>query len=165
MIRMLSTVLFSLLFSSLFGQTTSVFPDMELETTKDRIINSSTFKQAKHPKVIVFWVTTSRSAIQELNTLETLKSSWKTNYDAQIISIALDNSKQKKKVVPFVQTNKWTFDCYLDPSAKSMIALEGKEVPLTLILDETGAIVWRLEGYDTNTIKKIQEQLNEMTEK
>ena len=75
------------------------------------------------------------------------------------------NSKQKKKVIPFVQTNNWSFDCYLDPSAKSMIAIEGKEVPLTLILDDKGAIVWRLEGFDSNTIKKIQEQLSNMTEK
>lgn len=165
MIRILFTILFSLFFCSLFGQTTDVFPDVELETTKDRIINSSTFKQAKHPKVIVFWVTTSRSAIQELNALESLKSLWSANYDAQIISIALDNSKQKKKVVPFVETNQWTFDCYLDPSAKSMIAIDGQEVPLTLIVDEKGSIVWRQEGFDSDTIKKIQEQLNIMTEK
>ena len=135
---------------------------MELETTKDRIINSRTFKRASHPKIIIFWVTTSRSAIQELNALELKKVSWKESYEAQIIAIALDHSKQKKKVIPFIKSNNWSFKCYLDPSAKSMIAAKGQDVPLTLILDHTGEIVWRLEGFDSNTTTKIQEQLDSM---
>ena len=164
MIRILPTTLFLILFSAVFGQHENVFPDLELETTKDRIINSSSFKLSNHPKVVVFWVTTSRSAIQELNALELKKSIWEENYEAQIISIALDHSKQKKKVIPFVESNSWTFSCYLDPNAKSMIAVKGQEVPLTLILDHTGKIVWRLDGFDSNTITKIQEQLANMLE-
>ena len=164
MTRILLTALYSIILSTVFGQPESFFPDLELETTKDRIINSRAFKQANHPKVVVFWVTTSRSAIQELNALELKKSSWKYNYEAQIIAIALDHSKQKKKVIPFVESNGWTFSCYLDPKAKSMIAIKGKDLPLTLILDHTGKIVWRLEGFDSNTVTRIQEQLINMSE-
>ena len=45
-----------------------------------------------------------------------------------------------------------------------MIALKGKNVPLTLILNETGEIVSRLEGFDSGTIDKIQNQLTKMSE-
>lgn len=162
MIRILLTTLFFFISSTIFGQTNPFFPDIELETTKDRIINSSTFKRTSHAKVIVFWVTTSRSAIQELNALELKKISWKENYETQIIAIALDRSKQKKKVIPFIKSNNWSFKCYLDPSAKSIMAVKGQDVPLTLILDHTGEIVWRVEGFNSNTITKIQEQLDNM---
>jgi cytochrome c biogenesis protein CcmG, thiol:disulfide interchange protein DsbE len=164
MIRIVFTLIFTAFLSSLFAQTQMEFPDVELETTKDRIINSSSFKLSQHPKIVVFWVTTSRNAIQELNQLELKNASWYSEFDAQIISIALDNAKQKKKVVPFVRSNGWTFDCYMDPSAKTMIALDGKDVPLTVILDETGKIVWRHEGFDSTTIQQIQEYLVKMTE-
>jgi len=164
MTRIFYSALFLIIFSTVFGQSESVFPDRQLEPTKDRVIGSSYFKQTSHPKVVVLWSTASRQAIQELNALELKKSIWNKSYEAQIISIALDNSKKKTKVISFVNSNSWTFDCYLDTSAKSMIALKGKNVPLTLILNETGEIVSRLEGFDSGTIDKIQNQLTKMSE-
>jgi peroxiredoxin len=153
-----------IIFSTVFGQSEAIFPDLQLETTKNRVISSSYFKQTNHPKVIVFWLTSSRDAIQELNALELKKSIWNKSYETQIISISLDNYKKKTKVISFVNSNGWTFDCYLDTSKKSMIELKGKNVPLTFIINETGEIVSRLEGFDSRTIDKIQDQLIKMSE-
>ncbi len=147
------------------AQSNEYFPEVELETTKNRIINSNSFAKSAHPKVIVFWITTDRSSIMEVSALNDVTPIWGKEYQAQTIAISLDNKKNLKKVIPFVRSNKWILDCYLDPSAKSMIELKGKNVPLTVIVDGTGKIVWRKEGFNSNTIALIREELIKLNEK
>lgn len=161
-ILLLITFLTSALVS--VSQATEYFPEVELETTKDRIINSSSFAKASYPKVIVFWLTTDRNSIMAVNALNDVTAAWSKEYQAQTIAISLDNAKQIKKVIPFIRSNKWILDCYLDPSAKSMIELKGENVPLTLIVDGAGKVIWKKEGYTSTTLSEVREELIKLTE-
>lgn len=161
----LSVLTFTFLLLSFIGltQDKQPFPEVELETTKDRIINSNSFAKASYPKVIVFWVTTDRNSILEVNAVNDMNSIWRKEYQAQTIAISLDDKRQTKKVLPFIRSNNWLIDCYLDPEAKTMIALKGVNVPLTVIVDGMGNIVWRKEGFDAKIISEISDELTKLT--
>ena len=164
MIRFFYLIIFILSFFHGFSQS-NTFPNVELETKNERIINSSIFNKKLTPKIIVYWLTTNRNSIELLNALELKKDFLEKNYSSYIISISLDKEKHIRKAISFINSNNWTFDSYLEPNAESIIELNGQNVPFILVLNESGKIVYRTEGYDSNTLNKIEEDLIKISNK
>ena len=89
----------------------------------------------------------------------------KEHPESEIGYISLDKEKHNRKAISFINSNNWTFDSYLEPNAKSIIELKGQNVPFILVLNESGKIVYRTEGYDSNTLNKIEEELIKISNK
>ena len=108
---------------------------------------------------INFWATWCPPCIKEMPSIYNLKKSFDGNDEIVFLLVDVDGKMEKSKA--FMEKNKFDLPVSI-PDSDIPTSLLGNAIPTTVILDQNGDIVWRLEGgYDYNNpeIKKALDEL------
>jgi len=96
--------------------------------------------------VISFWATWCAPCREELPRLSHLSRDY-TPKGVHFLAISADSSKDKPKIEPFLHQQNLALEVWLGASIDTLDRLNlGNALPATIILDENGEIIGRIEG-------------------
>ena len=113
----------------------------------------------KQMMVITFWATWCSPCKQLMTKLDKIK---KVHPDILIVAISIDDSSTMVGVKPYIEGKKFDFAVLLDTDGKVIRMFDPlKNVPITLVVDKAGNIIYSLTGYIPGDEKEIQTKLLE----
>lgn len=136
-------------------------PAIKIKDLKGNLVDASTLENDGKPVVISFWATWCKPCIRELNAINDEYVDWVDETGVKIIAISIDDSRQSSKVRPFVTSQGWEYDVYLDENSELRRALNVNNIPHTFLLNGDGEIVWEHNGY----LPGDEDHLYELVEK
>jgi cytochrome c biogenesis protein CcmG/thiol:disulfide interchange protein DsbE len=152
------TILFAALFNSLILNAQNV-PSVTVKTLSGESFNTKDISNDGKPYIISFWATWCKPCIKELNTIAEVYEDWQKETGVKLITISIDDTRNSQKVAPFVSTQAWDYDNYLDSNGDFKRAMNVNTVPHTFLFDGKGNIVWQHTSYNPGDEDELLEKI------
>ncbi len=111
------------------------------------MVDADTLSNDGKPMVISFWATWCKPCIRELNAINDQYIDWVEETGVKVIAISIDDSRNTARVKPFIKSQGWEYEVYLDENQEMKRALNVNNIPHTFLVDGEGNIVWQHSGY------------------
>lgn len=100
-------------------------------------------------KIIIldFWATWCIPCKKSLTNIAALYPEWQKKYNVELIAVSLDDARNVSKVKASVDGARWPYTVLLDPNQDTKRLLNFQNIPYTILLDQTGQIVYIHQGY------------------
>lgn len=113
--------------------------------------------------MVSFWATWCKPCKEEMKAMQPIYAKMKEKIS--YIAISIDNTKTMAKVAPYVKSQGYTFPVLLDPNSEVFRALNGDNVPYTLIFNADGSLHSKHNGYFEGDAEKLSKELEELVAK
>ena len=147
---------------SSFSQNRTL-PSVKVKNLKGSLVNIQTIKNDGKPIVISFWATWCKPCKKELNAIAEVYEEWQDDTGVKLVAISIDDSRSASKVKPYVNTEGWEYEIYLDEKQDLFRSLGGSSVPHTFLLDGNGNIVWDHKGYIEGDEEELLEEIKKIS--
>lgn len=125
-------------------------------------VSTDTLAHAGQPVVVSFFATWCKPCQRELSAIAEVYDEWQEQTGVKLVAISIDEAQSVNKVKPLVDGNGWHYQVLLDPSGELKRALGIQLIPFVLILDETGKIVYKHNGYTDGAENELLDKLLEL---
>lgn len=160
------SILFLLLISLLtLNASDRIVPTVKLKDTKGKTVNTSEMNNNGKPYIINFWATWCKPCIQELNNIHDYYSDWQKESGIKVYAISIDDSRNSRRVAPFINGRGWEYEVLLDPNGDFKRAMNVNNPPHTFLVDGKGNIVWEHNGYAPGDEKELYKKYKELLAK
>jgi len=122
-------------------------PTVTLNDMNGKLVNVADLGKTGKITVLDFWATWCVPCKKELNNINDVYDDWKKKYDVSIVAVSIDDSRSISKIKPYADGQRWSYDILLDVNQDLYRKLGVLNVPFTLVLDQTGKIVYTHSGY------------------
>ena len=146
-------------------ETGKSLPNINLKDLVGKTINTKDFSNEGNPIVISFWATWCKPCLEEMGTLSELYEEWVAETGVKIIAVSIDDSRNSKRVAPFIKAKKWGFDVYLDENSDFKRAMGVSNPPHTFLLDGNKNIVFEHNGYAPGDEVRLYQEIKKITDK
>lgn len=109
--------------------------------------------------VLQFWAIWCSPCKKEMYHLNKIQKKFKDR-GVNIVCVNTDNLKLVSKAKTHIKQKKYNFIVASDPSSQIFKKLNASVMPTTIIIDKSGKVVFRKEGYIIGDEKIIEEQLS-----
>ncbi|MGA2296620.1 MAG: TlpA disulfide reductase family protein [FCB group bacterium] len=160
--RILSVATILLIFSlyiTTSAKETSKIPSAIVKNLNGQQINTDSLNNNGKPFIINFWATWCMPCIEEMKAFNEVYEDWQNETGVKIISVSIDDSRNSKKVAPFVRGRKWAFEIYLDENSDFKRAMNVNNPPHSFLCNGNGEIVWQHAGYAPGDEENIHTEL------
>lgn len=140
-------------------------PSAKVKNLKGKTIDTKDFSNNGKPMIINFWATWCHPCITELNNISEVYDDWVEETGVKIIAISIDDSRNSRKVAPFVRGRGWKYDVYLDENGDFKRAMNVNNPPHTILVNGNGEIVWEHNGYATGDEDILYQQVMKLVSK
>lgn len=140
-------------------------PSAKVKDMRGQTINTADFENDGKPVIVNFWATWCKPCLQELNNIADVYPDWQEQTGVKIIAISIDDSRNSKKVAPFVRGRNWKFEVYIDENSDFKRAMNVANPPHTFLLNGKGEIVWEHNGYAPGDEKKLLQEVKKLVGK
>jgi peroxiredoxin len=101
----------------------------------------------------------------ELNTIDEVYAKWQKETGVKIYAISIDDSRNSRRVAPFVKGRGWNYEVMLDENSDFKRAMNVSNPPHTFLFDGNGKLVYTHNGYAPGDEKELYAKLKELTKK
>ena len=140
-------------------------PTLTLRDMNGKEFNVADLGKTGKITVLDFWATWCVPCKKELNNINEIYDDWKKKYNAVVIAVSIDDSRSITKVKPYADGQRWTYDILLDVNQDLKRQLNIQSVPFTLVLDQSGKIVYTHSGYTEGDENILEEAIAAMAKK
>ena len=158
--KLLLSILSVLALSTAFSQD---LPNTAIKDMNGSQLNFNETHQAGKVTVYSFWATWCVPCKKELNTVSELYEDWTKKYNVKMIAVSIDDSRNSSKVKPYVDAQRWDFGVFLDINQDFKRALNIQSVPFTVLIDQTGKIVYTHSGYVEGDETILEEEIAKLS--
>ncbi len=116
---------------------------------------------SKGPVLINFWALWCEPCKMEMKRLQSIYDRYKER-GFSILAINQDNQKSLSKVPPFIASQEYSFYVATDPDGEIAQLFNVQSIPLSLLFNKNGSIVYKALGYKPGDEKKIEEALEKL---
>lgn len=145
--KLLSLVLFGLIFGGLSAQNKTDLPNITLKNLDGESVNIAELYNDGNPFVMTFWATWCGPCIKEHNALSDVYDDWVEETGVKIFAVCIDDSRATARIKPFVDGKGWPFDVLLDVNSELKRTMNVNNPPHTFLFDGNGKVVWQHTGY------------------
>ncbi|MBS1910767.1 MAG: TlpA family protein disulfide reductase [Bacteroidetes bacterium] len=110
--------------------------------------------------VVSFWATWCKPCKEEMKAMQPIFEKLKDKIT--YVAISIDNTKTMAKVAPYIKSQGYTFNVLLDPNSEFFNAVNGTNVPYTLVFNADGSLHSKHDGYFEGDATKLEEELKTM---
>ncbi len=124
----------------------------------------TTLQQLKGDKpyaVLVFWATWCGPCKKQLPALKRYYESWKKQ-GVEVIAISVDDARNAARVRATMQSMGLPFPVAIDANQQMYRRLNFRSVPYTFIIDSSGQVRWRHQGYIEGDEQKLDAQIRQI---
>ena len=112
--------------------------------------------------VISLWATWCVNCLVELDAIAEVYEEWQTDYDMQLIAITVDTRRQLAKAGPLAEARGWEYIVLSDANQALKNVLNFQSIPHTLLIDQTGHIVYVHSGYTQGDEYILEDKIKEL---
>ncbi len=115
----------------------------------------------KGPVLVNFWALWCEPCKIEMKQLQSMYDRYKER-GFSILAINQDNQKSVSKVPAFIASQEYSFYVSTDPDGEIAQQFNVQSIPMSLLFDKNGSIVYKALGYKPGDEKKIEEALEKI---
>jgi len=138
-------------------------PNIQLKDLSGNMIDANLLENDGKPMVISFWATWCKPCVRELNAINDQYIDWQDESGVKVVAISVDDSRNSSRVKPFITSQGWEYEVYLDENQELKRALNVNNIPHTFLIDGNGEIVWQHNGYMTGDEDHLYELIQKLT--
>lgn len=157
-------LLIMILFLAAMGEAKAQLPTVTLKDISGKTVTTDTLSNNGKPLIISFFATWCKPCNRELTAISEVYDEWQEETGVKLIAVSIDQAQNINKVKPLVDSNGWEYDVLLDPNSDFKRALGIQMIPYVLIIDGSGDIVYKHNGYtegaEQELIEKVRELIN-----
>ena len=138
-------------------------PAVVLKDINGKSVATDTLNNNGKPMVISFFATWCKPCNRELSAINEVYDEWKEATGVRLVAVSIDQAQNINKVKPLVDQNGWQFETVLlDPNGELKHALGVQMIPFTLLLDGSGNIVYKHNGYTDGEEDELLEKIESL---
>jgi len=121
-------------------------PNVTIKKLDGSAIDMKEITQEKGVKILSFWATWCVPCINELDAINEVYDDWKDETNVELIAIATDDARTKKRIKPLINGKGWEYRILLDENQDLQRSLNIATIPHVIVIKD-GKIVFRHTGY------------------
>lgn len=125
----------------------SKVPSVKIKDIKGNVIDTKELSNDGKPFIINFWATWCKPCILELNNISEVYPDWVDESGVKIYAVSIDDSRNSRRVAPFVKGRGWKYEVLLDENKDFARKMNVNNPPHTFLCNGKGEIVWQHNGY------------------
>ncbi|MBP3739345.1 MAG: TlpA family protein disulfide reductase [Muribaculaceae bacterium] len=137
-------------------------PAIKLTDIEGNQVSTDTLAAPGRPVIVSFFATWCKPCQRELSAIAEVYDEWQEETGVELIAISIDEAQSVNRVKPLVDANSWPYRVLLDPNGELKRALGVQLIPYVLILDESGNIVYKHNGYTDGAENELLTKLQEL---
>ena len=137
-------------------------PKVVLKDMHGKEVSTDTLSNQGKPFIIDFFATWCKPCNRELDAISEVYEEWQDETGVKIFAVSVDQAQNINKVKPLVDNHGWTYDVLLDTNSEFQKALGIQMIPYTLIVDGTGKVVYRHNGYTEGAEQELIDKVREL---
>ncbi len=146
----------------LSSQVKAQLPAITIKTMEGKTVRTDTLSNNGKPFIIDFFATWCKPCNRELDAISEVYEEWQDETGVKIFAVSVDQAQNINKVKPLVDNHGWTYDVLLDTNSEFQKALGIQMIPYTLIVDGTGKVVYRHNGYTEGAEQELIDKVREL---
>jgi len=137
-------------------------PSANVKTLEGQSLNVQTLGQSGKITVISFWATWCSPCKKELDAIKDYYADWKKEYDMELVAVSVDDTRTAAKIPAMVKEKGWDYRVLVDSNKEFQQTANVSSVPHTLLLDQSGNIVFEHVGYAPGDELELEEKIKEL---
>ncbi len=140
-------------------------PKITLKDIQGKTVLTDTLSNGGKPFIIDFFATWCKPCNRELDAISEVYADWQEETGVKIYAVSIDQAQNINKVKPLVDNHGWEYEVLLDPNGDLKRALGIQMIPYVLIVDGSGNIVYKHNGYTEGAEEELIEKVRELVGK
>ncbi|NND33281.1 MAG: TlpA family protein disulfide reductase [Saprospiraceae bacterium] len=140
-------------------QSQESLPDANIQTLERKTMSFKDAVAGDQVTIVSFWATWCAPCKKELDAIAEVYEDWQEQYNVRLIAISVDDARASAKVKPMVAEKGWPYQVFIDTKQELMRSLHFQTVPYTIVIDQTGKIVYNHSGYLPGDEIELEEEL------
>ncbi len=149
-------------FGLLAQDGTKALPSANLKTLEGQVLNAQDLAKSGKITVISFWATWCSPCKKELDAIMDYYEEWQDTYGMELVAISVDDPRTAAKVPAMVAQKGWTYRILHDYNKEFQQAANVSSVPYTILLDQSGNIVFEHTGYAPGDELELEEHMKDL---
>ncbi|OUR99324.1 hypothetical protein A9Q86_12165 [Flavobacteriales bacterium 33_180_T64] len=141
---------------------TNKIPSVTIKTLDGERIDSHSIISNEKPTLFVFWATCCAPCKKELSAISNVYEQWENETKINIVAVSVDLPQYANRVAPFVKSNNWDFDVFLDVERNLMHKMNASSTPHSFLINNSGEIVWEKQGFVSGDEVEIIERIKKI---
>ncbi len=135
-------------------------PNLTVKDIDGEITTTDKLLEGDNVKIISFWATWCVPCINELDAIEEVYEDWQEETGVEVIAVATDDARTKKRVQPLVNGKDWPYKILMDENQDFKRALNINVLPFVVVI-KNGEIIHTRTGYTPGSEEELYEIVKE----
>lgn len=142
--------------------TEKKLPSVEITDLMGQKVDVASYAENGKITVFNFWATWCSPCKEELSNIDMMYEDWQELYNMELVAVSIDDSRNIQKVKTEVEGKGWSYIVLLDTNQDLKRSLNFQTVPYTVVVDQSGNIVYTHIGYNQGDEYILEDKLAEL---